>query len=131
MPAGRPKKTLEDLPKNWKEKTIELASEGCSDVEIRVELNCISDDLWQRLIKENEEFSLTVKKAHSLCQAWWEKQGRVNLKTKDFQTGLWYANMKNRFGWRDKNETEHSVDSELKDLLLAVSKNGHTKPKNG
>jgi hypothetical protein len=105
--AGRPKKKLEDLPKGWESKMLEMYSEGCSDVEIKVEaLGCISDDLWYRLIDEEPKFSGTVKAGKQLSAAWWEKKGRVNLENKEFSSTLWYMNMKNRFGWKDKQENE-------------------------
>jgi len=103
MPAGRPKKTLDDLPKDWKEKTLALAAEGGSDVEIRVQcMDCIAHETWTRLLEEEPEFFETIKKAEALCHDWWKKQGRINLKDKEFSTSLWFINMKNRFGWKDK-----------------------------
>lgn len=103
MPAGRPKETLDRLPDGWQERVLELASQGASDVELRVELGlCI--DTFYRFIDDEKEFSETIKRAHDLCQVWWEKNGRVNLDTKEFNSTLWYMNMKNRFGWADKQE---------------------------
>jgi hypothetical protein len=101
--GGRPKKTLSDLPKNWKQIIVDLKKEGASDVEVRVALD-ISDDLWKRMIEEIEEFSRTVKKGTDLCEAWWVKAGRTGIKDKTFNAVLWYMNMKNRFGWKDKSE---------------------------
>jgi hypothetical protein len=56
-------------------------------------------------MKENDEFSITIKKGRMLSESWWNKSGRKNLKEKDFSYTGWYMNMKNRFGWRDKQET--------------------------
>ena len=84
---------------------MKLAREGASDVEIRAELG-ISDDLWYRWKKEEKEFSQTIKKANALCKAWWMKKGRKNLENRHFSPVLWYMNMKNRFGWKDKSETD-------------------------
>ena len=107
---GRPKKTLSDLPSDWREKMLELAATGASDVELRIDaLGHISDDLWYRLIDEEPEFSRTVKKAHDLCEAWWVKAGRAGSVGKiNLNTGSWIFNMKNRFSWRDKHDYEHS-----------------------
>lgn len=110
MAAGRPKKTVKKtLPEGWEETTIALYSEGASDVEIRAEFS-ISDDLMERWLIEEEEFSLTIKKGHTLSQAWWERKGRTNLDKKDFNSTLWYMNMKNRFKWKDKHEESGQVE---------------------
>ena len=104
------KKTISDLPKNWQEDAINAYKEGASDVEIRAYvLDGISDDLWYRLIKEDETFARTIKKGKLFSQAWWEKQGRTNLKNREFNPTTWYMNMKNRFGWRDKTEQVEST----------------------
>lgn len=113
--GGRPPKKKEDFfPKNWKEKIFEMSAKGMSDIEIRAELctkkGTFSLDLWYALLKRDEEFSEAVQIGKVLCQAWWEKQSRIRLyhsKGSIFETGSWYANMKNRFGWKDK--TEHDV----------------------
>lgn len=120
MAAGRPKKTLSDLPKGWKSKVLALAAKGGSDVEIRCLLDCMGQECWERLLVESEEFQFTIKKAHILCQNWWESQGRKGIRSKFFQTGLWTMNMKNRFGWKDKTETEHTVSESLANLLKTL-----------
>lgn len=114
--VGRPKKTLDDLPKDWEKRILDLKSEGGSDVECRAALD-ISKDLWYRFIDDIPKFSETIKKGDELCETWWLKVGREGV----FQTSggggvhtnlnptLWYMNMKNRFGWRDKQEVELSV----------------------
>lgn len=121
-PVGRPKKTLKDLPKNWKKIVLNLKKKGASDVEVRAALNSISDDLWYRLIEENEEFSRTIKKGGLLCQTWWEKQGRTNLHSRDFNHGLWYMNMKNRFGWKDTFEHKGKIDTKVTVIINKLKK---------
>lgn len=109
-PVGRPKVQLTDLPEGWQEKLIELGKEGASDVEMRVELN-ISQPLWERLIKEEPEFCVTVKRARELCEAWWTKHGRhMSAGVADGNAAVYIFNMKNRFRWRDKPEEEqHTI----------------------
>lgn len=102
---GRPKKTLNDLPENWKDGVLDLYKEGASDVEAMVFLN-ISDSTFRRMLKEEPKFSKTIKMGRKMCQSWWEREGRTNLRNKEFSAVLWYMNMKNRFGWRDKQETD-------------------------
>lgn len=55
------------------------------------------------------DFADALKAGIELSEAWWEKQGRTHLKDKNFSCALWYMNMKNRFGWRDKNETSMTL----------------------
>ena len=119
MSVGRPPITLDKLPSDWKDKTIELATIGASDVEIRAEaLDCICHETWTRLIKEEPEFSETVKKAKLLCNVWWEKNGRVNLENNAFSYTGWYMNMKNRFGWKDK--TEQSGETKTTTTIISA-----------
>lgn len=109
---GRPKSTLAGrieeakVPKDWEERMYALASEGASDIEIRVMLD-ISDDLWYRWIDEEPEFSRAVKRAKALCQIWWERQGR-SMATGESQGNVtsWIFNMKNRFKWTDRVEQD-------------------------
>ena len=101
-PGGRPKKTLKDLPKNWKELILSIKKDGGSDVEVRVALD-ISEELWRRFEREIEEFSRTVKRGRDLCESWWLERGR-QLENRSFNAVLWYMYMKNRFGWKDKTD---------------------------
>lgn len=121
--TGRPRKTLKDfnLPDNWKQVIYEMSAKGCSEVEIRAYfLMCggeFSQKTWDKLKEREGEFLLTIQQAKILCQAWWEKVSRENLFKSTFQTGSWYANMKNRFGWRDKQEIEHNLGEEVPNIL--------------
>ena len=124
---GRPLKTLKDLPKDWKEKVIEIGEQGGSGVEMMDYLN-ISDYLWYKWLKnegkdpELEIFSEVVNIAKRKCQVWWERAGREGCymggKHNPFNSIVWIFNMKNRFGWADKIETSAnlSIHEELKDL---------------
>lgn len=108
MPAGRPKKTLDDLPDNWKLEMLTRAKDGESDVELRINaLGGISDDLWYRFIEEEPEFSRTLKECRLLQESWWNAKGRGMVGGDSGNAAVWIFNMKNRFGWKDKTETEH------------------------
>ncbi len=101
----RPKKTIKDLPKNWKSLVFKEMETGASKQEVKVLLR-ISNDLFERFMKENKEFSETISYGVELSEAWWLRQGRTNLKNKQFNYGGWYMNMKNRFAWRDRQATD-------------------------
>lgn len=105
-----------DLPEGWYNTVLSLYKEGASDVEVKAwiyeQRGSFSNDLWERWLKEEPEFSETIKVGKMLSEAWWQKSGRRELQNPKFNYTGWYMNMKNRFGWRDKQEidqkTEHS-----------------------
>lgn len=111
MPAGRPQSEL-DLPEGWYNSVLELYQEGASDVEVKAWIysvrGSLSNDLWERWIAEEPEFSETIKTGKILSEAWWSRSGRKNLENKEFSYTGWYMNMKNRFGWKDRQEVEQS-----------------------
>jgi len=112
---ARPK-TVFDLPENWYDAILKLYKEGASDVEIKALIyewrGSFSNDLWDRWIKEEEQFSETIKMGKLLSEAWWNKSGRKNLENRDFNYTGWYMNMKNRFGWSDKQAIDVTSEGE-------------------
>jgi hypothetical protein len=110
---SRPKSTI-DLPDGWYNDVLSLYAEGASDVEIKAYIyqkrGSFSNDLWNRWLEEEAEFSETIKQGRMLSEAWWAKTGRKNLGNKEFSYTGWYMNMKNRFGWKDKQEVEQKTE---------------------
>ena len=94
-----------------------LYKEGASDVEVRGLiydwLDTFSQSLWERWIREDEEFSITVKKGKEFSNIWWEKAGRKNLDSVTFSYTGWYMNMKNRFNWADRQETNNVTTNNI------------------
>lgn len=88
---------------------VALMAEGASKAEVCAELD-ISFETMNEWCKTNEVFSEAVKRGERLSEGWWQRHGRKQLENKDFNSTLWYMNMKNRFGWADKqeNKTEHT-----------------------
>jgi len=112
MPAGRPKSPL-DLPEGWQQQILDLYEEGGSDVEARCLIyemrESFSNNLWNRWLEEEEEFWVTIKKGRELSEQWWRKLGRAGAEGKVAANAtMWIFNMKNRFGWKDRIETEHT-----------------------
>ncbi len=102
MAFGRPTKYKPE----YCEKVIELLKQGYSLCEIALELDIAVDTLheWRKRYKE---FSDAINTGRGFSEGWWTSNGRLNLHNKEtFNTTLWYMNMKNRFGWRDKSEQE-------------------------
>lgn len=106
---GRPKETISSLPKEWYNDILSLYKDGASDVEVKALIyewrGTFSNDLWDRWIKEETQFSETIKIGKILSESWWSKSGRKNLENKEFSYTGWYMNMKNRFNWTDRQET--------------------------
>ena len=112
--VGRPLITTNNFQKDWKETIIALSKEGASIVEIAGELE-ISRNTLTALTERDELFLNTIKNCKRYCEVWWEREGRSNLKNKDFNYTGWYMNMKNRFGWADK------VQQEIKQKTLDIT----------
>lgn len=103
--AGRPSQ----YDPAYCEKVIAWGREGYSVVEMAAELGVHRDTLYGWA--ENEQaFSDAFTRARLLSQAWWEKQGRINLMTQGFNHSLWAKNMGCRFkgDWTEKTQTELS-----------------------
>ena len=99
---GRPTKYKKEMC----ETVIELMTEGASQFEVLAALG-ICEDTFYRWKKENKEFSESIKRGVQLSQAWWERKGRISLDDRQFNSSLWYMNMKNRFKWADKQEVKN------------------------
>lgn len=116
--TGRHKETIESLPEKWYDIVLSMYKEGASDVEVKAWIHeqrgSFSNDLWERWLKEEEEFSETIKMGKLLSEAWWHKEGRTSLRDKEFNYTGWYMNMKNRFGWMDKQD----LTTNGKDLII-------------
>lgn len=124
MPRGRPRK---ELPDNWENTLIDLMSEGASITEVRAELGIWGQDTYDRFMEENEDFKRAIKTGELLSKAWWEKHGRSQLSNKEFNSTLWYMNMKNRFGWRDQQQVQHTGDANNPVVVIAAGANPYEK----
>ena len=116
--GGRPT----EYDPEWVEKLPGMFRQGQSVLEVAVALN-ISKSAYYVYEAEHPEFLDASTRGKEISQAWWEKQGRVNLfdtetynaKTKtstrkSFNSSLWSKNVSCRFrkDWTDKTELEHS-----------------------
>lgn len=126
------KYSLEDvLPENWEQIILKLCDEGCCEEEIWSELCVERDDqgkykafnnkMWDRLEAREADLARVLQKGRKLCKAWWIKQGHRNIKNSFFNTALWFINMKNRFGWKDKTEIEHGLSDVLLEKFSGLS----------
>lgn len=103
---GHPKIKLSRI-KDWDERMISLFREGASIKEVRAALD-ISQVVWDRFMEEEPRFREIAVHGKDLAEAWWESEGRKNLQNTRFSAVLWYMNMKNRFGWTDKQSVDYT-----------------------
>jgi len=106
MPIGRPTKYRDSMP----ETVVELMSQGASLVEVAAELGIDKATLhrWAGDEEGKPDFCASIKRGVELSEAWWMREGRLALRDREFNHGLWYMNMKNRFGWTDRKEVSGS-----------------------
>ena len=104
-PTGRPRTTVDDLPSNWKKLMLDCGQDGGSATEARVLLG-IGNSAWDTLLKDSSIFRETEKRRKALSEVWWERQGRKMAVGAEGNATVWIFNMKNRFGWRDKQEID-------------------------
>jgi hypothetical protein len=86
--------------------------QGASIEEICLELDVCKQTLYN-WFDEHPEFLDSKKRGESFSQGWWMKNGRLNLDNRDFNYTGWYMNMKNRFGWRDKTDIDHTSKGQV------------------
>lgn len=101
-------------PDKW-QILLGLYSEGASDAEIAKELD-ITIARFHQLCDENEAFGKFAEKGRTLAMAWWYKMGRVGLVMDKFSATLYGFNMKNRYGWADKVESNDTTNKDPVDI---------------
>lgn len=94
-----------------------LMKEGASLTEVCAEIDICHETLNQWSDPESpyyiKDFSEARKRGEKLSAAWWEKKGRQNLDSATFNSTLWYMNMKNRFKWTDRQETNGTLNGKM------------------
>lgn len=128
--GGRPPEGVDTLPEGWYNQILALYQQGASDVEIKALIytwrGSFSNDLWDRWLKDEPQFSETIKAGKLLSEAWWALNGRSNLQNKDFNYTGWYMNMKNRFGWTDRVD-QTTKGKEIEQPRALIFKKGNKK----
>ena len=98
------------------DRIIALMKEGASIEEICLELDICKQTIYN-WFDNHPELLDAKKKGEDFSKGWWMKQGRTNLKDKEFNYTGWYMNMKNRFGWADKQQTDVTTGGEKIDSI--------------
>ena len=115
MPAGRPRKYK--TPDEMQPKIDAYFATITDDNPPTVTGLAIALDMTRFGLLEYEErgeFSHTVKKAKARVEAFMEKRMYGNA-----VAGVIF-NLKNNFGWKDKQEIEHGVTSDLATLMEKI-----------
>ena len=134
---GKPKEKYKATPdkylrKDWQDYILGIMSEGASLAEVKGDL-AISNDLHARWIKEEPIYAEAIKKGIGFSQAWWEREGRENLRNKNFSYVGWYMNMKNRFGWKDRQDYtsgDKPLPKPIMEIPNVLKNNGHQETPN-
>jgi len=97
-------------PKKYKEKfcadLLEHMGEGLSFACFAAKCGVTRATLY-RWRDQYPEFKEAYEIGYCLSMLFWEKMGIAGTQGSiGFNTGSWCFNMKNRFGWKDKQETE-------------------------
>ena len=106
---------------------IELMSEGASIEEVAAELGVVKQTLYNWM-NSYPEFKEAKMRGEQLSKAWWMRQGRIALRDKEFSPTLFYMNMKNRFGWSDKQETKETSKFTKESVLDALEREEKQSP---
>lgn len=112
---GRPsnaERAITSTGEHWADRMLRCYEEGYSDDEICRDLR-IPKREFERRIREDADFAQLVEIGRLFSKAWWITQGRVNLRDRAFNFSLWFATMKNRFGWADKVDMTAGDDKPL------------------
>lgn len=111
-PGGRPTKYKPE----YCEFVENLMLEGASITEIAYELRISKPTIYE-WIEKYPEFSNAINGGRDFAEGYWMKEGRINIHNKEFNSTLFYMNMKNRFGWKDKQEHTGTVAIKQEDAL--------------
>lgn len=101
MPAGRPTK----YRKEFCDVAEEFLSQGLSQAALAGELG-VDEDTIKNWMDRHPAFFGAIKKGRAKGLKKWELLGLHGAEGKvdGFNAASWVFNMKNRFGWRDKQE---------------------------
>jgi len=98
---GRPTKYKPEMC----QQLIDAMEEGLSKEAASAAIG-ISKDTLYRWAESKPEFSDAIKQGEQLSRLFWERIGLKGLKGEipGFNATTWIFNMKNRHGWRDKQD---------------------------
>jgi hypothetical protein len=110
---------MKKLPVGFEQTILDMASEGCSVVEILKALDLTKKQHCQHLT-DNKTYDSAFEKSAVLFEAWWREKGRLGLFEKGFNVALWYKHMVNEFKWRD-NPADDKKDPDEVDTKTVLN----------
>jgi hypothetical protein len=93
------------------QRLIAWGKQGLSYESFASDVDVCVDTLYE-WEKVHKEFSDAKKKASAYSRAWWERMGQTGMLATGFSASVWIFNMKNRFGWRDRQPEEAADDAD-------------------
>lgn len=108
-PTGRPVGRPSKYKPEYCEQALELGETGHSIAEIAAKFEVDKASVY-RWMEEHPDFALSMARAKTLEQAYFEKEARLNMKNKDFNANLWWRSALSRFrdDYAEKKITEVS-----------------------
>lgn len=91
------------------EQVVELGREGLSEVQISARID-VPRTTMRSWADAHPEFSSALTRAKELSQDWWESKAQEGLANREFNAGLWKANVASRFReeYGERQRIEHS-----------------------
>lgn len=123
MPGGQPHAYN---PDEMNPVILDLAENGASLTEICVAIGIVRATAYNWMNPDhdsyNSQFLDVITKAKELSQGWWERQGRVNLNNKEFNSTLFNKQIAGRFpkDWRDSSHIDHTSKEEKLSVTMNV-----------
>ena len=111
---------ITSLKNDWT-KLAELYATGASDVEVAHEMK-ITEGKFLELYEALESFRNFVDLGRTSAKAWWYRTGRTGLFMEKFGGSLYNFQMKNRYGWADKQEVNDTTDKSPVDMTEAANR---------
>ena len=102
----------------WVQLILSLYVVGASDEEVISDLK-ITSATFSGLYADDEYFRDVIEHGRLASYAWWQRWGRLNLFNKLANYSGWYMQMKNKFGWADRQQQEIS-DGEFTNMSDAA-----------
>lgn len=106
---GRAYKYRDVWTPETREAVLQACAEGASVVEIAIDVMGITPETFYQWLEAEgcEDFTNTIRMGYYIAKAWWLRQGRVHLSSKDFNHKLWECNMRNKYAWHGANPQEN------------------------